>query len=184
MQTAFSAAKGLSPPPSLLNPHPSGRATPIRAMTDMPAAKRPLNADTIQVANVGERVMSQEDLSSGFFNINRRLEVGEKMTESIHEAVCHNAGLLDSMAKQITQLITDQKAASQVQATVVHGLETLQTKTDSDVEETRAALNLVNARDVAADTKLRFELDAMAARLDAGIDELRTKDNERKRPSS
>ena len=39
----FSTAKGLSPPPSLNNPHPSGRATPVRAMTDMPAAKRPLN---------------------------------------------------------------------------------------------------------------------------------------------
>ena len=121
MQTEFKG-QGLSPPPSLLNPHPSGRATPIRAMTDMPAAKRPMNKDAIDVAVTGQRVMSQEDLSSGFFNLNRRVEVGDKQSESIHEAVCHNAGLLDSMAKQITQLIADQKAVSQVQAKHVHDL--------------------------------------------------------------
>ena len=81
---------------------------------DTLAAKRALNRDALQVANSGERVTTQEDLSSGFYNLNRRLEVEEKSTESIHAAVCHNAGLLDMMAKQIAQLQAQQTSTEQV----------------------------------------------------------------------
>ena len=34
-----------------------------------------MNRSAIEVANTGQRVTSQEDLSAGFFNVNQRLEI-------------------------------------------------------------------------------------------------------------
>ena len=113
---------GLSPLPSLNNPNggnpsfppsrfptpaPSRPATPRQAADPPDAAaqaKRPLNRETIQVAQSGMRAMTVEDLSAAFFQLNARVEKEEGLADNLHDCVDHNAQLLTQACERLLKL--------------------------------------------------------------------------------
>ena len=70
---------------------PSAVATPGRRLDFgggmTPPAKRPMAREAIQVSLTGERPMSHEELTSGFYQLLRRVEQEEALTSQMHEAV-------------------------------------------------------------------------------------------------
>ena len=68
MQTAVTTRVGTPRRIEFVNVSPSG-------MT--PAAKRPMDRANIQVAQTGERPLTHEELTAGFYALSRKLETEE-----------------------------------------------------------------------------------------------------------
>ena len=153
------------PPSRQPTPAPSHPATSRQAADPpdgVPQAKRPLNRETIQVAQSGMRVMTVEDLSAAFFQLNAHAEKEEGLAASVHSCVDHNAQLLTQACERLFKLEATSTTADAVQATLVLKL----------TAETREALEHVHAQDMSRDANLREEIDGMTAKVSAGYDEL------------
>ena len=86
----------------------------------VPEAKRPIDASTIQVSVHGVRLMTNDDLSSAFFALNKRVERTEGHGTNLYECVDFNANLLTEVCKELALLRSAQEAtATQVGGTVL-----------------------------------------------------------------
>ena len=65
-----------------------------------PVTKRPLNRESIQVANTGERPLSHDELTSGFYALLRRADREEAFTLQLSQCVTENAGILSEVGKR------------------------------------------------------------------------------------
>ena len=172
----FNVSAGLSLPSFLNNPNgghasrpasrqatpgPSRPATPRQAI-DFPdgaaQAKRPLNHETIHVADSGMRVVTIEELSAAYFKLNPRVEREEGLATSVHSCVDHNAQLLTQASDRLLKLEVTSAAADSVQAALVLKF----------TEEIWQAFEHVHEQDVSRDAKLREEIDGMTAEVSAG----------------
>ena len=175
------AGTGLTPPPSLNQPHPSMAPTatqseaPTGAHTPRtragptggtPQAKRPMTRESVQISETGQRLMSVEDLSAGFHNLHNRMEREGIFTQTMHAAVDHNAQLLDHLLQRIQTI-------EQVQGAHVLKMDLTDEFMAKHVKEVENVLEIVHAKDVAADTKLRNEMDSCTERIDKSYSELR-----------
>ena len=75
-----------------------------------PPAKRPLDRASIQVANTGERPMSHEELTAGFYALRRKLCTAgfyreEIFVNGLRDCVVHHAELIDSVGKRSGELL-------------------------------------------------------------------------------
>ena len=92
---------------------PGGTQQPQVPTGSTPNAKRPLDRASIQVAQTGSRVMSQEDLSAGLYHLQRLQQRDEQHLASTADAVHHNSPLLNAVVgrlnslEAVTKLTTD-----------------------------------------------------------------------------
>ena len=56
-----------------------------------PPAKRPLDRASIQVANTGERPLTHEELTAGFYALSRKLDIEEACVNDLRDSVVQNA---------------------------------------------------------------------------------------------
>ena len=133
-----------------------------------PSAKRPLDRSTIQVATSGVRTMSNEDLSSGFIQLNSGVEQDRKWLQSVADSVHWNAGLVNKLIEHVNGIEASMKLA-------VDKGDATDKKVDQLTSETKGMLETVQARDIEHDTKLRGELNSMSAKVEKGHTELESK---------
>ena len=62
-----------------------------------------MNRSSIQVAVTGNRPLLQEDLTTAFYQLLRRVEAEEAFTNSLHKTVASNAELLDQVQHRAAQ---------------------------------------------------------------------------------
>ena len=79
--------------------------TPSRRAVESPSgltppAKRPVDRASLQIADVGERVMTTDELSAGFHQLLRRINREEAFTDVLRDAMIHNADLTDQIAER------------------------------------------------------------------------------------
>ena len=116
MVTPVGGATGpapLSAPPTAFHSGPATTAvTPYRQPTPRklegtsgmtPSGKRPMAREQIQIALTGERPMTHDELTSGFFALLRRVETEEAFTNEMSKAVIHNCELLDMHAARSSE---------------------------------------------------------------------------------
>ena len=130
--------------------HPSPAARPPTAQTPQgissqsattggtPNAKRPMDRASIDVALSGSRVMTNEDLSAGFTNLQERQVRDEGFQTSVFQAVHWNADLLN---KFVTRVNTPEASTALI------------------TSEVKLAHDGVNDLNVARDKQLRDEPD-------------------------
>ena len=133
-----------------------------------PTAKRPLDRSTIQVAETGVRTMSNEDLSSGFISLHSTVEKNEKWSQSVAESVHWNANLVNKLIERVNGL----EAAVQLTSTK---FDSADAKVEQLTRDTESMLEKVHGKDVEQDNRLRFELNAMSAKLEEGHSNLEAK---------
>ena len=113
-----------------------------------PNAKRPMDRVAIDVALTGSRIMTNEDLSAGFTNLQRLQVRDESFQTSMSQSVHWNADLLN---KLVTRVNTMEAASKLV------------------TDEAKTAFDGVNEQIVKRDAQLREELDQMAVELETGF---------------
>ena len=155
-------AMGRTPGASFGMPTPAASPTQDAPPTGLtPNAKRPMNRDSIQVANTGNRLMTQEDLSAGFYNLTALQARDENFTKNVANCVDYNGKLLNELVTRVNTL----EASRNLDTAKVEEL----------TADVRTALKTVESGDLEHDQKLRTELDEMAKRLEAGHEELQQK---------
>ena len=163
---AMAAAMGQTPGASQAMPTPAASPTQDAPPTGLtPNAKRPMNRDSVQVANTGSRLMSQEDLSAGFYNLASLQTRDEAFTKNVASCVDYNGKLLNELVTRVNTLEASRNLNT--------------TKVDELTVDVRSALETVEKGDLERDKNLRAELSAMATRLEEGHAEL-----QRRLPSS
>ena len=111
--------------------------------------------------------MSMEDLTQGFMNMSNRQERDEKWFQSVAAAVTFNADLLNSIVTRVNN-------GEAVGALTVGKCDRLSAQVDQLSVDVVGALKTVDGQ---RDSKLRAELNAMAAELAKSHDELSAKVN-------
>ena len=61
-----------------------------------PKSKKPMDHASIQVALTGERPMSHDELTSGFYQLLRRVEQEEAYTSHMREVMIFNGDIVDN----------------------------------------------------------------------------------------
>ena len=71
-----------------------------------PSAKRPANRDSIQVVHTGERPLTLDELTAGFYSLLRRVEKEEAFTDVLKDTVIQNADHLNlvGLSKAVNDL--------------------------------------------------------------------------------
>ena len=146
---------------AMMSPGPSQSPTVGAPNATTPNAKRPVDKMSIDVAQGGSRVMTQEDLSAGFHNLMGLQQRDEKFTKNIAECTHYNAELLNALITRVNA----------VEASV--GLQ--QAATEALTSDVHKALQMLESEDGKKDSTLRAELSAMAVRLEEGHKELQEK---------
>ena len=113
-----------------------------------PNAKRPTDRVSIDVALTGSRIMTNEDLSAGFTNLQRLQSRDEGFRTSVSQAVHWNADLLNKLVTRVNTLEASSKLVT---------------------DETKQAFDAVNEQVVKRDGQLREELNQMAVKLETGL---------------
>ena len=103
MAAAFSqqASPAASPPTAAT---PLGSSSQGMPTGSTPNAKRPMDRVSIDVALTGSRIMTNEDLSAGFTNLQRLQTRDEAFTASMSQAVHWNADLLNKLVTRVNAL--------------------------------------------------------------------------------
>ena len=141
-------------------PSPVGGVAPTGTT---PTAKRPMDKTSIDVVQGGSRLMTQEDLSAGFYNLMGLQQRDEKFTKNLADCTGYNAELLNALITRVNAL----EASAGLQ----------QQTTEALTSDVRKALAQLEELDQQKDTTLRAELSAMAVKLEAGHGELQQKLN-------
>ena len=115
--------------------------------------------------------MTAEEMNAGFHNLAALQSRDEKYATSIAGCVHFNARILNDVVARL-DLVAGRVGIAE------NELAKQQVTTDAIKAAVAGALDLVHEKDIAADTKLRHELDEMAARLEAGHSVLQSKINE------
>ena len=153
---------GQTPGASQATPTPASSSTQDAPPTGLiPNAKRPMNRYSVQVANTGSRLMSQEDLSAGFYNLASLQTRDEAFTKNVASCVDYNGKLLNELVTRVNTLEASRNLNT--------------TKVDELTADVRSALGTVEKGDQERDKNLRAELPAMATRLEEGHAELQQK---------
>ena len=152
------AQSGMSPR-GAATPPVAGTRSPLGSTGATPQAKRPANRDSLVAGQPQvHHPMTVEDLTSAFFSLNGRLDREEAWAGMIHGVVDENAGLLTQAVSECQSLarkiITNEEAVGGAMVKLTG--------------ETRAALEELHEGDKKRDADLRFELDAMARKLEEG----------------
>ena len=148
MQTAVSTAAAtprVATPRrlELVNISPSGMTPP---------AKRPLDRASIHVANTGERPLSHEELTAGFYAISRRLDIEEAHANGLRECSLHHANLLDAIGRRSCEVLASANLIN-------HKVE--------QMEQGMLKLEGAAAEKIAAtDQRLRDQIDAVMQDID------------------
>ena len=124
-------------------PQPSPGAPGVGPNGTTPNAKRPMDRATIDVAQGGSRLMSQEDLSAGFYNLLQLQQRDETFTKSVAECTHYNAQLLNALVTRVNTL-----EASAVAQT---------STTEQLTADVRKALGMLEDSDKGKDQALRKE---------------------------
>ena len=150
MAAAFSQqpSPAASPPAAVT---PLGMSSQSAPTGSTPNAKRPMDRVSIDVALTGSRIMTNEDLSGGFTNLQRLQSKDEGFQTSVSQAVHWNADLFNKLVTRVNTL----EAPSQLVT-----------------DETKQAFNGVNEQIVKRDGQLREELNQMAVKLETGFAKL------------
>ena len=165
MQSGSATPAGYVPPQQLgyLPIATPGGATPAMAVEApqgpsglTPNAKRPRDPATIAVAAGGAQDMSTAELSQAFTNVCGKQDAAEQFALNVAGCVQYNGDLLNSL---ITRVNTIEAAATFVASDVGEIKGTVEKLT----EDTRAALQKVEAQDVATDALLRQQAEVRAS---------------------
>ena len=120
-----------------------------------PPAKRPADRASLQIAEIGERVMTTDELSAGFHQLLRRITREEAFTDLLRDAMIHNADLTDRLAER--------SAKNSV------AINLMPTKFDQmEQDMTHGMLNLQQSL-LDSDTTLRNQLDSLVGTVDKKI---------------
>ena len=103
MAAAFSQqpSPAASPPTAAT---PQGQSSQGVPTGSTPNAKRPMHRVSIDVALTGSRIMTNEDLSAGFTNLQRMQARDEGFQTSVAQAVHWNADLLNKLVTRVNAL--------------------------------------------------------------------------------
>ena len=114
-----------------------------------PLAKRPMSRDTIQIAVTGERPLTHDELTSGFYALLRRVDREEAFGNEMREAMIYNAELIDHCGTRSGEnRVALDLIPTQIDQTII-GLQ-------NNISE--AVTNF--------DARLRAELDGVVAQID------------------
>ena len=130
-----------------------------------PNAKRPLDRASIQVAVTGQRAMTIDDLTAGFYNLSSMNEKESKLLDSTAKAVEYNGRLLDALILRVNNA-----EAAMTLANEVTGKQT--TAIDDLTRDVKLAVTSLEEGDKKKDVNLRQELDNMMKKLEDGLKEL------------
>ena len=97
------------PPTAVATIAPTPKVAPTPRKLDgpsgmTPGAKRPMAKEQIQIALTGERPLTHDELTSGFYQLLRRVEIEEEFTKELRQAVCHNADLVDHLGGRLGEV--------------------------------------------------------------------------------
>ena len=104
---AAMAAASQQPSPAASPPTaatPQGQSPQGAPSGGTPNAKRPMDRVSIDVALAGSRIMTNEDLSAGFTNLQRLQARDEGFQTSMSQAVHWNADLLNMLVTRVSTL--------------------------------------------------------------------------------
>ena len=132
-------------------------------MGGSPKPKRPINRDTIEVSNTGQRPMTHEELTSAFYTLLDKTVREEKLVSGIGEAVSIIADLLGGLMKRMDALEISNRLIGPKFDEFKNAAEATN---DAPTTEIREALQKLEQQDGDRDSKLRDELDAMTDLID------------------
>ena len=151
-----------------MTPGPSASPTSQGPTGTTPNAKRPMDKNSITVAQTGVRLMTQEDLSASVHSLIGKQAKDEQFTTNVSECVQFNSELLNAIIVRVNTV----EAAVKLSDTKT---EYLNTKVGELQEETKQCLLTVEGKlkekdDMMnkKDETLRSELSAMANKLKNG----------------
>ena len=120
-----------------------------------------MTRESIDVASGGSRLMSEEDLSAGFANLQQHQGKDAKCVNSIAESVHWNSGLLNALVNRVNTIEgADKLMTEEINK---HGLSICQL-----TEDLKTVLDLVHQKDRKHETSLRKDFSAMAVTLEEG----------------